>query len=724
MKTIFLQALEADDKATALIAAIRQTGSPRAPQRFEVDPNNFALVCGSPFSYWVSDSIRALFKSHPPFEQHDRIVRQGGVTGNDARFLRAFWEIGSPRNKAGLRWVSFAKGGNVSPWYADYTVVVAWDDGRGTFFGYTGLLHRPSEKPSSADHYFRAGLTWPLRAARFAPVPLPRDSIFSIRGYAILAAEETLLSLGAIGHSILFDYIFKVALGRFGFPEFVVGVLQKLPMPTMSADVEKSLADAARRAWALKRTIDTRSETSRAFVLPVALQMGTKSIEATAQAWVERVRASEEEIAKIQTEIDHRCFDLYGIAEDDRRSIREGFGAGSHQSSQSIETGFDADDETDARGDSDEPSDTQSSTNATSLAAELVSWAVGVALGRFDIRFATGKRSLPAEPEPFDPLPAYPPAMLTTVGGLPATCAPAGYPIAFPENGILVDDPGHQRDITAAVRAVFDEAFIESADAFWNEASSLLDPKQSDLGAWLAADFAEYHLRRYSKGPRRAPIFWQLAVPSGRYSVWLYCHLLTHDSLFQVQNEMVTPKLAHEERQLTSLVKDAGTNPSAKERKEIADQEAFIAELRAFLDEIKRVAPLWKPVLDDGVPLTMAPLWRLVPQHKAWQKELKNRWDELAAGKYDWAHVAMHLWPERIVPKCAMDRSLAIAHGLVDVFWSDGDDGKWKPRPAPKRDIDELVRERTSVAVKAAVKGLTEALAPNGSKAGTRRSSS
>jgi hypothetical protein len=29
-------------------------------------------------------------------------------------------------------------------------------------------------------------------------------------------------------------------------------------------------------------------------------------------------------------------------------------------------------------------------------------------------------------------------------------------------------------------------------------------------------------------------------------------------------------------------------------------------------------------------------------------------------GKYDWSHVAMHLFPERVVPKCATDRSLAI----------------------------------------------------------------
>jgi hypothetical protein len=74
----------------------------------------------------------------------------------------------------------------------------------------------------------------------------------------------------------------------------------------------------------------------------------------------------------------------------------------------------------------------------------------------------------------------------------------------------------------------------------------------------------------------------------------------------------------------------------------------------------------------------------------------------------------MHLWPERVVPKCATDRSLAIAHRLQHVFWIEGDDGKWKPRQAPTRSVEELVRERTSTAVKSALKSLLEAPVANG----------
>ena len=119
------------------------------------------------------------------------------------------------------------------------------------------------------------------------------------------------------------------------------------------------------------------------------------------------------------------------------------------------------------------------------------------------------------------------------------------------------------------------------------------------------------------------------------------------------------------------------------QRKEMAAQERSSRSFAAFLEEVKRVAPIWNPNLDDGVIINFAPLWRLVPQHRAWQKELKATWDALCSEDYDWSHLAMHLWPERVVPKCAADRSLAIAHGLEEVFWVESEDGKWKPRKTP-----------------------------------------
>lgn len=91
---------------------------------------------------------------------------------------------------------------------------------------------------------------------------------------------------------------------------------------------------------------------------------------------------------------------------------------------------------------------------------------------------------------------------------------------------------------------------------------------------------------------------------------------------------------------------------------------------------------------------------------KPWQKELKATWDALCAAEYDWSHLAIHLWPERVVPRCATDRSLAIAHGLEDISWIEGSDGKWTARVMPTQPIEELVRKRVSPAVKAALNSL------------------
>jgi hypothetical protein len=241
-----------------------------------------------------------------------------------------------------------------------------------------------------------------------------------------------------------------------------------------------------------------------------------------------------------------------------------------------------------------------------------------------------------------------------------------------------------------------------------------------NLRLYLQRFYCDWHLAQYSKSRRRAPIYWQLATPSASYSVWLYIHAFSKDTLFRVQNDYVAPKLAHEERRLESLTSELRDGATAAQRKELAVQRVFVDDLRGFLDEVKRVAPLWKPSLDDGVIINFALLWRLVSQNKSWQRELKSTWDGLCEGKYDWAHLTMHLWPERVVPKCVKDRSLAIAHGLEDVFWVEGTDGKWTARKTPTRSVDELVRERTSPAVKSALKRLLEAPSAAGKSGGRR----
>ncbi|HTF61392.1 MAG TPA: hypothetical protein VK638_01640, partial [Edaphobacter sp.] len=269
--------------------------------------------------------------------------------------------------------------------------------------------------------------------------------------------------------------------------------------------------------------------------------------------------------------------------------------------------------------------------------------------------------------------------------------------------GVLVDDPGHCADITA---------LVSQYGRVLNAPHVPLEDPDLIRGI-LRNDFFLAHITSYSEAGRRAPIYWQLSTPSASYSVWLYTHAFSPDTLYKVQNDFIATKLAHEERKLEEMRAEFDRSTPAVRLKEHVTQEAFVDELRTFSVEVKLVAPVWRPTIDDGVVINFAPLWRLVPHQNAWQKELKLAWDKLVDGEEDWAHLAMRLWPERVVPKCANDRSLAIAHGLEDTFWVEADDGKWKPRSIPTRSVEELVRDMTSSSVKAALKKLLEAPVPS-----------
>jgi hypothetical protein len=505
----------------------------------------------------------------------------------------------------------------------------------------------------------------------------------------VFVDKDDLTALGTL-HGLMSSSVFTALVRVMAGWNFEVGVVKRTPVPDINTEASRALAEHARQAWSVGRAQDRGNEISHAFETPALVRDGEGSLEARANRRAHALQRAEGELRTLQAEIDDLCFDLYGIDEADRRAITEGLGGAT------VDDDGDGDISDNSKG--DEPEETP--VDASTLTADLLSWCVGGAFGRFDVRLATGEREPPREPDPFDPLPVCSPGMLTGEDGLPLDAPPDGYLITWPEDGVLVDDPGHPRDLTAAMRAVFDVVFRTDADAFWTEASELVDPNGQDIRRWLQKTYFSEHIKRYSKSRRKAPIYWQLATPSASYSVWLYAHRVGRDSLYQVLNDFVSPKLQAEERKLHSLREEAGENPSSSQRKELAAQESFVSELRVLKDEVARVAPLWNPDLNDGVVIVSAPLHGLVPQLKAWQKELKSHWDALAAGKYDWAHLAMHLWPERVVPECAEDRSLAIAHDLEDVFWEQDTDGKWHAREEPTSSVAELVAERSSPAVK------------------------
>ncbi|SIN85127.1 BREX-1 system adenine-specific DNA-methyltransferase PglX [Paraburkholderia phenazinium] len=682
----FFRQLRSQTKSVGLRSSIcaLNSGEPSSDV-FLRDVRDFGVFPDRPYVYWIDEEIAQRIAEKSPIAPNVCAIAVGLQTGDDFRFLRTWWEVGVSsivvpttrgdsekiqqecidQSVRGRAWAWYSKTEEALPILSSIHLTVKWSNNGAEIRAFhVGKGDSESKYVRSEAQYFRPGLSYMLRSNRLVPYLVPAGIVPTAgrsQVYPIHADESW---VAALLSSNLATAVARFRGEDFARPKFQNSMVAAVPYVQPSSNGDLQLAHAAIAGVRTRMATSMRSDETEVLFVALANCEGSPAN----AGW------SRESI--IGEPLELRFSALCGLTAQQFRTLDR-----DRREAQEISGGARDDSEVQVELDSNPPSE-----GAVADASRL-SWLIGIVFGRFDPRLATGERAIPSEPEPFDPLPARSPGMY------PEGEEPADRP------DILVDDEGHEYDLAARARALAERVHIDAPE---------------NLRGWLAKEFFPLHIKMYSKSRRKAPIYWQLATPSASYSVWLYIHAFSKDTLFRVQNEYVAPKLAHEERRLESLTSELRDGATAAQRKALAAQAAAVEELRAFIQEVKHVAPLWNPNLDDGVIINFAPLWRLVPQNKLWQKALKSTWDALCERKYDWTHLAMHLWPEHVVPKCAKDRSLAIAHGLEDVFWVEGADGKWTARETPTRSVDELVHGRTSPAVKSALKTLVEAPAASG----------
>jgi hypothetical protein len=741
--TLFVGALDSLMKSEHISASVRAVREGDASNMRSV--SDFAALFGAPFAYWVTPHLLRRLSAIARVEDFGLIARSGLQTCDNFRFLRLRWEIPQRADN----WPALTKGGEYQPFWADVPLRINWaGDGRQLKSYIEQLYGQWSKQIPSSELYGYKGATYSERTTSSLSLRLlPPGCLFDKKGPFVGSADEHAddsITLALIGLSYTTPYRFFVetAVGlrdstSSGSParDYLPSMIQRLPIGTSAAENIDELASltlcaalAQRDLAAMEETCVYRVETCRWYEVTSVESLATQRF----SYWLDGI----EKIYLAADRLEAAAVLTLGLDREDLSVMMKVSGSSplyysrdsSNVSDDRLMAHLRLPDEElisklAARGDGDVSvfkkshwgdrkiellshlyrihplaivsrlrGGAPSSHWIVASAIHVLSTAFGIAIGRFNETRVF--ECAPIKDDIKAPLPHR-------------SSAERGDDVSD-ALGILVDDLGSRIDVVAAIDDVLARGFPASPESMRGELERALELSADGLRVWLRKEFFSLHLGVYSLFRRRAPLYWQLATPSASYSVWLYIHAFTKDTLFRVQNDYVGPKLAHEERRLESMTREQGAKATAAERKARDSQETLVQELRALLDEVKRVAPLWKPNLDDGVIINFALLWRLVPQHKPWQKELKATWDALSEGKYDWAHLAMHLWPERVVPKCASDRSLAIAHGLEEEFWVDSSDRKWIPRKSPKTTLDGLIRERTSPAVKAALRGLLE----------------
>jgi hypothetical protein len=473
-------------------------------------------------------------------------------------------------------------------------------------------------------------------------------------------------------------------------PNYLVENLKIVPWPSCAADLLQRIEGLVHEEVARRRRVYQNHEPFHEFVAPDLLFRYTN-----------RTTLSFDLRSLLGNQLDVAIAHAYGLVGDEftvlQRDMFEAIQARRTTPSES------------ADGDTDEAEDSSDFVLATDERSEmeaLVSYAVGCAFGRWDVRIGGNSALAPKLLGPFDPLTICPPGMLLGPDGLPATpgrivseewllARPNANVLPLegsvqnltikdeeyrlkniPWDGVLVDDEGHPADIVTRVREVFHALWQDRADEVERQACEVLEVKALRAYFRNARSFFAEHIKRFTKSRRKAPIYWLLQTSKKSYGLWLYYHRLTGDTLFHALRTYVEPKIQHEEarrhelRRLYEAAKAAKAgNEERRLAKEMEAQENILGELTEFKTRIEAVAygrvpgaepgcPGWAPNLNDGVILNIAPLYAIVP----W-KDAAATWDELVGGQYDWSHVAMSFWPQRVAVKCKDDRSIAIAHG-------------------------------------------------------------
>ncbi len=610
--------LNTESPAGPLAEAVRQVNAGQADVKvFALDPTSFGQVPNAPFAYWVEEKVRRLFNQLPAFESEGRTARVGLQTGDDFRFVRCNWEVQTQVfDSPNRRWWPFAKGGAYAPFYADLHLVTNWGSAGREVNAFAGSVVRNS------DFYFRPGLTWTHRTTSgLAFRVCPRGAIFGHKGPTAFnnGEDDMLMALLAFINARPFIFLVNNLVGAADSAarSYDNGIINLMPLPdTEMRRFQAALHGYALACWNAKFTFDTRNEISHAFVVPWSgtslplLQDFETEVQAAQGQLTVFIAQKQEAISKLAEE-------LYGI-----KTPESGVG----------EVAVATDEEEDASGKLDS-------------ARLLISYFVGVAFGRWAI--AQNLEELRKPPaDPFTVLPAQAP------GAAPVEAAKLYY----------YEEAGSESPLLHSCRKALREATgLLSVDGYEQDLATRLGV--TTLRDYLSrpAYFFADHLSVYSKSRRQAPIYWPLSTRSGDFTIWIYYPKLGDDSLTRLITEVLDPRLRRLNEELGSL---ASEGRASVRKSKLESLRLELAEMRHDFQEL--IAKGYKPDLNDGVLITACPLAKYF-RHAGFRGKLEACWRELSRGDYDWSHLAMAMWPERVLAVCKKDRSIAIAHGREDL---------------------------------------------------------
>jgi hypothetical protein len=661
----FFRHLTSANKSADLLHSIsRATAGDPENSTFSVHQSDFLRLDDAPFVYWIGSDIIQKFSSRPSIDPSACDIRVGLQTNDDFRFLRLWYEVNSesiisPKSQGSAaeirrdcidqslkkKWAWYSKTDKSSAFQASIHVLAKWEKNGAEVKAYIESKgHVASKHVMSEDRYFTPGFSYMLRATRLVPYVVPigviptagRSQIYPANGLE----DWVLLLMG----SNIATCVARFRGENFTQPKFQNSMVGSVPyFPPKPELLARGLdAISEQRNRVIERL--SRDDSEIYFVNP-ALGNDSSSIYETDSA----------KETLLGNSLEAAIADEYGLDQSDLDAVTRDLFEALRTKATSV--GEDGD---------EEASDENAEEETTNYWHGLISYAVGCAFGRWDIREAFLGSTNRDYRNPFEPLPTCPVGALTHLERSRIYADGfTDYPLSFTRQGVLPADSSAGKGLLERVHDALDVLNI-SSDGKGDELSKDLGCTSIQEYLLKQNGYFSNHLKQYSKSRRRAPIYWPLSTATGSYTIWLYYSDLSNQTLYTAINDFIEPKLKQVSDDVTALRNKVSARTRDDEN-QFESLQSFELELIELRDTLLKLAPTYKPSHDDGVQISAAPLWQLF-RHKPWQKVLKDTWAKLEKGEYDWAHLAMNYWPDRVREKCKTDKSLAIAHGLEDLY--------------------------------------------------------
>jgi hypothetical protein len=475
--------------------------------RYDVAPADFAEIPGSPIAYWLSPATRMTF-SEAKYIGDISSIREGINTGNNALFLRRWWEVShghitfdrAENGEQSQRWVPHKKGGAFRRWAGNEEYVLDW--------GSSGVdIHRYHDVPLTTNgapmrgktFFFHESLSW----SRVTTLD------FSIRYYSsgfsydsaapsIFGLQSDLKLLLGLLNSVLAGHLLHAMSPTL---DYRITALSRIPLPRSEGDVDLSpvgqLVQLARNDW-------DSQEISWGYSSDPWVEAGVRAArlaDLRERIYLERAQRVEE-ARSLERANNHNFLSAFGLLDELDPEVREDQVALHENIAWQYPTAKTASDRRLlARADT---------------ARDVASYAVGCMFGRYSLD------------EPGLILADQGATLQDYLAKVPS---PTFTPVA--DNVIpIVDGDWFEDDIFARfrhfLRAAFGEQHFEENLRFVTECLGV-----KNLRDYFVKSFYKDHIQRYKK----RPIYWLFSSPKGSFNALIYMHRYTPSTVSTVLNE-------------------------------------------------------------------------------------------------------------------------------------------------------------------------------------------